>query len=113
MSSMTTASMDYLWLEGSGLSVTVIDFGLSRLDRPNGGAIYTPLPEEVYEGVGAQWDVYRSMREMIGDDWEGYHPRTNVLVRPSVQALEAGLQPTVAVVHCPSTFKRDEITAET
>lgn len=46
--------------------------------------VWTPLPEEVYEGVGAQWDVYRGMRERVRDDWQGFHPFTNVLVRPSV-----------------------------
>lgn len=60
------------------MRATIIDFGLSRLDMPE--SVWTPLPDEVYEGVGAQWDVYRAMRDRLGNDWEGFHPITNVMV---------------------------------
>lgn len=50
------------------------------------GAVYTPLPEEVYDGVGDQWDVYRAQRDAVlsendnaGDAWEAFHPSTNAL----------------------------------
>jgi hypothetical protein len=46
-------------------------------------SVFTPLPEEVFEGKGDQWDVYRSMRAIIGvgdGGWEAYEPRTNVAV---------------------------------
>lgn len=60
----------------------MIDFGLSRLDTDNGVAS-TPPPEEVFEGVGQQWDVYRAMRERVEKDaeeqWAGFHPITNAL----------------------------------
>lgn len=46
------------------MTATIIDFGLSRLTL-DGGVKWTPLPEEVYDGVGAQWDVYRAMRDAI------------------------------------------------
>lgn len=66
----------------TGVQVTVIDFGLSRLSLPGKtSSTWSELPAEVYEGKGDQWDVYRSMREQIAGDWAGFHPETNVLVR--------------------------------
>jgi hypothetical protein len=53
---------------------------------------FTPLPEDIFEGKGEQWDVYRAMRTMIqrganGDDrrdgdgdWEAFHAESNVMV---------------------------------
>ncbi|RKP13032.1 hypothetical protein BJ684DRAFT_16531 [Piptocephalis cylindrospora] len=42
--------------------------------------------EEMYQGYGKdhpkgdyQYDVYRAQREMVGRDWQGFYPRTNVL----------------------------------
>lgn len=69
---------DYLSTDCSAVQATIIDFGLSRLDMPQ--SVWTPLPDEVYEGVGPQWNVYRSMRDRVDGDWEGFHPSTNVLV---------------------------------
>lgn len=46
------------------MTATIIDFGLSRLSIDE-EVRWTPLPEEVYDGVGAQWDVYRAMRELV------------------------------------------------
>lgn len=42
--------------------------------------VWSQIPEEVYEGKGAQWDLYRAMRSRIGDDWDGFHAITNVMV---------------------------------
>lgn len=42
--------------------------------------MYTPLPAEVFEGKGKQWDVYRAVKGAAADDWAGYHPITNVMV---------------------------------
>jgi hypothetical protein len=67
----------------TGVKVTIIDFGLSRLSLPGkSSSTWSELPAEVYEGKGDQWDVYRSMRDQIAGDWAGFHPETNVLVRP-------------------------------
>lgn len=73
--------MDYLDTRATGVRATVIDFGLSRLDMPEQGAVYSSLPEEVYEGVGNQWDVYRAQRDVVEGSgaWESFHPSTNVL----------------------------------
>jgi hypothetical protein len=66
----------------TGVKVTIIDFGLSRLSLPGKtSSTWSELPAEVYEGRGDQWDVYRSMRDEIAGDWAGFHPETNVLVR--------------------------------
>lgn len=68
------------------MRATIIDFGLSRLEMPGHGSTSTPLPDEVYEGVGNQWDVYRAVRDRIesadeaaSDAWTTFHPITNVL----------------------------------
>lgn len=42
--------------------------------------------ESFYTGEGDyQFDIYRKMREIIHDDWEGFYPKTNVFVRNSIQ----------------------------
>jgi serine/threonine-protein kinase haspin len=63
------------------VQTTIIDFGLSRLNAKDGRVMHSEMHEEIFAGVGDQWDVYRSMREIAKDDWETYHPVTNVLVR--------------------------------
>jgi serine/threonine-protein kinase haspin len=85
---VTTTPTDYIgpvtnYLDPTETAVrsTVIDFGLSRL-TVNGAPVATPLPDECYEGVGAQWDVYRAMQTLIGpspDAWDSFVPSTNVL----------------------------------
>lgn len=80
---------NYLDPAVSGIKATIIDFGLSRLDMPMATptpaqmptrATWTELPVEVYDGKGEQWDVYRSMKGLFGEDWEGFKPISNVLV---------------------------------
>ncbi|OCF39703.1 HASPIN protein kinase [Kwoniella heveanensis CBS 569] len=79
------ASSDYLNPLVSGVHTTVIDFGLSRLSGVTAASqsepLWSELPAEVYEGKGAQWDVYRSMRDRVERDgeWPGFHPITNVM----------------------------------
>ena len=51
---------------------------------PDQGVLWCNLPEEVFEGKGDQWDVYRRMREIVGRDWKGNHLITNVLVGPDI-----------------------------
>ncbi|KAJ2798312.1 hypothetical protein H4R20_004867, partial [Coemansia guatemalensis] len=76
---------------------TIIDYTLSRLyiDNDTGDAsksgsaegksskniFYVALKDEaLFQGEGdIQFDVYRQMRSCAKDDWEGYHPHTNVL----------------------------------
>ncbi|WOO77920.1 Serine/threonine-protein kinase haspin hrk1 [Vanrija pseudolonga] len=77
---------NYLDSSATAVRATIIDFGLSRLEIPGHGSTSTPLPDEVYEGVGNQWDVYRAMRDRIesaddaaSDAWTAFHPITNVL----------------------------------
>lgn len=65
----------------TGVKATIIDFGLSRLLADGKSRIVsTAIPDEVLEGEGEQWDVYRAISKKVGEDWEGYHPITNLLV---------------------------------
>jgi hypothetical protein len=97
----------------TGVKVTIIDFGLSRLSIPGKPAsTWSDLPPEVYEGKGDQWDVYRSMRDVIGDDWAGFHPETNVLVCFSFDK-ETELMRTVDTIHYPISPEPNEIIEET
>ena len=68
----------------SGVLVTIIDLGLSRMDSHDGvgGSVHwTPFDEETFEGEGDyQFDVYRLMRLHNGDEWEEFRPLTNVMV---------------------------------
>jgi hypothetical protein len=64
----------------------MVDFGLSRVDHPILGdqdPYFTPIPEDVFSGVGDQWDVYRAIRDLVDDesdgDWAGHLPRTNLM----------------------------------
>ncbi|WVW84978.1 hypothetical protein I302_107014 [Kwoniella bestiolae CBS 10118] len=76
---------NYLDPSFCGVNSTIIDFGLSRLGIPNQAeSVWTEIPKEVYEGKGAQWDLYRLMRDKVdgeGSDegWEGFNPITNVM----------------------------------
>ncbi|EIW67554.1 hypothetical protein TREMEDRAFT_64143 [Tremella mesenterica DSM 1558] len=75
-----TQTSNHLDPSSTGIKTTIIDFGLSRLDQQfTFEPIYAELPEEVYEGVGDQWNVYRNMREVVRDRWEGFHSITNVM----------------------------------
>lgn len=65
------------------LKVTLIDFGLSRMDSMEGDTWWTAFEDEVFEGEGEyQFDIYRMMREHIedGKGWEAFEPRTNIMV---------------------------------
>jgi serine/threonine-protein kinase haspin len=73
-------SFYYTQAATTGIQATIIDFGLSRLDMGDDQTAWTPLPEDVYDGVGDQWDVYRQMRDKVNGDWVDFHPVTNVMV---------------------------------
>lgn len=72
-----TEPENYLSPTYTSLQTTIIDFGLSRLNMPT--PVWSQIPEEVYEGKGAQWDLYRAMRSRIGDNWDGFHAITNLM----------------------------------
>lgn len=69
-----------------GVEATIIDLGLSRIDRNQAGlngddTYWTPFTQEIFEGEGEyQYDVYRMMRKHNGDEWREYRPLTNVMV---------------------------------
>lgn len=66
-----------------GLVASIIDFNLSRLEGQDGRVYALALTddEELFEGEGdMQFDVYRRMRDGLGedDDWNEFRPETNV-----------------------------------
>lgn len=82
------------------MQATIIDFGLSRLYSDHHRVVFASLPDEAYEGVGEQWDVYRAIREEMQEDWEGYHPITNVMVGAHV----AIRRPMLTLSGCATSF---------
>lgn len=70
-----------------GIRVAMIDFSLARcvlLDENNRKRVqYSNLNErfpEIFQQSGSlQYDVYKEMIQIIGTNWAGFHPRTNVL----------------------------------
>ncbi|OBZ76602.1 Serine/threonine-protein kinase haspin [Grifola frondosa] len=66
-----------------GVSATIIDLGLARMDAEDGdgtSSYWTPFEEEIFEGEGDyQFDVYRMMKVHNGGLWEDYRPLTNVM----------------------------------
>jgi serine/threonine-protein kinase haspin len=73
--------------ETGELRTTIIDFGLSRAksigqEEP----IWSRIPDDVFDGQGEQWDVYRAMKahiEHAGNAWDGFYPVTNLMVSSS------------------------------
>lgn len=82
-----TAETDLMGAASTGVKATIIDFGLSRLEDANGGIIRSDMPQEVFEGKGAQWDVYRAMRDELKSNWGMFKPVSNVMVRQSTISL--------------------------
>lgn len=68
-------------IQSCGVRVTIIDFTLSRLEQSGDINFVSLNDENLYEGKGDyQFDIYRKMREVVKDDWQGFYPYTNVLV---------------------------------
>ncbi|CUA67829.1 Serine/threonine-protein kinase haspin [Rhizoctonia solani] len=73
--------------EHSGVQVTLIDLGLSRMDTHTHRVWFTELEPEIFEGEGDyQFDVYRMMKaHCLGSEpeettrWEDFRPLTNVM----------------------------------
>ncbi|XP_046977805.1 uncharacterized protein LOC124543600 [Vanessa cardui] len=69
-----------------GVAAAVIDYSLSRaaLRLPAGGRaeLYNDLAADdgLFDAVGDyQFEVYRLMREKLGNDWKNFEPYTNIL----------------------------------
>ncbi|XP_061686772.1 uncharacterized protein haspin isoform X2 [Syngnathoides biaculeatus] len=65
----------------NGVLVRIIDYSLSRLEI-DGLTVSCDISddEELFLGRGdRQFDVYRLMREENGNEWEAFHPHSNVL----------------------------------
>ncbi|KAH6945038.1 hypothetical protein HPB50_006959 [Hyalomma asiaticum] len=65
----------------AGVQASIIDYTFSRL-RKGDNVVYTdPSGDtELFKGSGSrQFDIYRIMRDENGNDWEAYHPHSNVV----------------------------------
>ncbi|KAG9040280.1 hypothetical protein FRB95_000210 [Tulasnella sp. JGI-2019a] len=63
-----------------GVTVKIIDFGLSRLEDDKGLTHHTAVDREIFDGTGDyQFDVYRLMKEHCGNEWETFRPLSNVM----------------------------------
>jgi len=63
-------------------SATVIDFSLSRLAIQNAGVIFNDLSKDpaLFKAEGDyQFDIYRMMQTEVGDNWEQFQPKTNIM----------------------------------
>uniref|UniRef100_T1IIX0 non-specific serine/threonine protein kinase n=1 Tax=Strigamia maritima TaxID=126957 RepID=T1IIX0_STRMM len=58
---------------------TMIDFGLSRLEEDC--AVFVELDkQDIMSGTGDyQFDIYRKMQGLIGNDWGNFYPKTNIM----------------------------------
>ncbi|KPJ16210.1 Putative serine/threonine-protein kinase haspin-like [Papilio machaon] len=64
-----------------GAACVVIDYSLSRVSL-RGAALYSDLADDdsLFEAVGdRQFEVYRLMRDRLGNEWKNFEPYTNVL----------------------------------
>merc|ERR1711971_817700 len=74
-------------VETQGVRATIIDFSLSRLSLPTDtddvdNIIYNNLTEDpdLFKSEGDyQFDIYRMMRSHTNNEWEKFHPKTNVM----------------------------------
>ncbi|KAJ8723521.1 hypothetical protein PYW08_003433 [Mythimna loreyi] len=69
-----------------GVAATIIDYSLSRVSLPLAGgecaALYNDLAtdDSLFDAVGDyQFEVYRLMRDKLGNDWKNFAPYTNIL----------------------------------
>lgn len=82
------------------VEVTLIDFTLSRAKRPSDGRVFFDafIDPELFNGEGVseegdyQFDIYRCMQAQTGEEWQGFHPVTNLyvsrpLMRPYLRLL--------------------------
>lgn len=88
----------------AGVRATIIDYSLSRLSGEPNALAYLFDDPSLFEGKGdAQYDVYRAMKTLVADDWSGFYPVTNILVRIGSQWMQYILQ---------QLLTRDEPTSE-
>ncbi|KAK7110020.1 dentin sialophosphoprotein-like [Littorina saxatilis] len=70
-----------VFVDTQGIHVSIIDFTLSRLAK-DGCTVFCDLScdDSLFKGKGDyQFDIYRMMKEENKNQWESYHPYTNVM----------------------------------
>ncbi|KAL4400122.1 histone H3T3 kinase [Malassezia pachydermatis] len=66
----------------TGVRATMIDYALSRIQQGDEIWAYDFSDESIFTGQGdSQYEVYRTMRRLVANDWRDATPMTNVLVR--------------------------------
>ncbi|XP_011190682.2 serine/threonine-protein kinase haspin homolog [Zeugodacus cucurbitae] len=63
-----------------GVKTTIIDYTLSRMSFDN-CCHYNDISsdEDLFTATGDyQFDIYRMMRDLLGNNWESFEPRTNI-----------------------------------
>ena len=64
----------------TGVHATIIDYSLSRMELDGQTVAYDFSDASLFAGRGdAQYDVYRHMRRLVSEDWQGHAPMTKVL----------------------------------
>lgn len=80
--------------------MTAVDFGLSRCRLADDAIAHAEMTEDLFMGVGEQWDVYRKMREATGGAWQGFHPVTNTMVsQPGDVSVPSLTEPFAQWIH--------------
>uniref|UniRef100_A0A914Q2V5 Non-specific serine/threonine protein kinase n=1 Tax=Panagrolaimus davidi TaxID=227884 RepID=A0A914Q2V5_9BILA len=74
-------------VDKNGIKITLIDFGKSRIKDENGVLFYDWKTDQTLFGKNERYpedpdlhfEIYDKMRQINGDDWASYNPKSNVL----------------------------------
>ncbi|KAL1122938.1 hypothetical protein AAG570_003263 [Ranatra chinensis] len=69
-------------LRTGGVKATIIDFTLSSVTLEGGERVFNDISKDpdMFIATGDyQFDIYRLMRHEVGNNWEMYRPKTNVM----------------------------------
>ncbi|XP_018010108.1 uncharacterized protein LOC108667577 [Hyalella azteca] len=73
---------EQIMLPTHGVRATIIDFTMSRLRHSESSVVFNDLCKDpdVFKGEGDyQFDIYRAMRDVVGENWNKFEPKTNVM----------------------------------
>lgn len=75
---------NYLTIPTGGLLCSIIDCSLARYQTESHGTRFRDLVREdwLFSGDASeseQYQVYRNMKDLVNGDWEGFHPKSNLL----------------------------------
>lgn len=77
---------NYQSIPTEGILSSIIDCSLARFkdDKGEANVQFRDLCDDEWLFIGdssasRQYQIYRDMRELVGEDWKAYHPKTNLL----------------------------------